>query len=186
MVQFDDNFNPFNLPELIGAQVLEAEPIKVVQTDSLSEPIVDETFKPEIDFYQRDDHMGYSDSQISQDRARIEIEKVRSKKGRYCATNDWAVVYFKGFDQAGELRFTNQKYGKGEPKIFRIGHYQVSKCWDIAIQTLKAGEVAKVHCPSDLDTGVNLDQYSDFGSNWVSKNTDISYEIEVEECSLSP
>jgi len=49
--------------------------------------------------------------------------------------------------------------GSGEPKIFRIGHYEVSKCWDIALQQMKIGEKAKVECPAALDKGQNPNTY---------------------------
>jgi FKBP-type peptidyl-prolyl cis-trans isomerase 2 len=39
------------------------------------------------------------------------------------------------------------------PLIFQTGKYQVSKCLDIAVQQMRAGEEGIAHCPNDLDIG---------------------------------
>jgi FKBP-type peptidyl-prolyl cis-trans isomerase len=42
---------------------------------------------------------------------------------------------------------------KGKPAYFKIGEYQVSKCWDVAFQQMKAGQTARVFCPANADKG---------------------------------
>jgi len=49
--------------------------------------------------------------------------------------------------------------GSGAPKIFRIGHYEVSKCWDIALQQMKIDEKSTIECPAALDKGLNTGNY---------------------------
>lgn len=189
-VQYDENLNPLNLPELIGAKIATLEPIEQNTTQSLSveqEPVVDETFVPELDFIDRNDHIGYDNLAIAQARAQVKISKTVPAKGRYCTLNDFAVVYYRGWDQTGALRFDNYQGGpNNNAKIFRIGHYQASKCWDIALQQLKQGETARVFCPGELDQGGSPNQHTHFGSGWLPANTDMTYEIQVNECALKP
>ena len=189
-VQYDENLNPLNLPELIGAKIATLEPIEQNTTQSLSveqEPVVDETFVPELDFIDRNDHIGYDNLAIAQARAQVKISKTVPAKGRYCTLNDFAVVYYRGWDQTGALRFDNYQGGpNNNAKIFRIGHYQTSKCWDIALQQLKQGETARVFCPGELDQGGSPNQHTHFGSGWLPANTDMTYEIQVNECALKP
>lgn len=59
----DKDLNPMNLPELIGARVA----VSTTSVDQPTEPAADENFKYDIDFVQREDHIGYSYSQIAQD-----------------------------------------------------------------------------------------------------------------------
>ena len=46
--------------------------------------------------------------------------------------NDWISVHYKAFDMDGKL-VGDSKGVDGRPKMFRLGHYEVSKCWDIAL-----------------------------------------------------
>lgn len=41
---------------------------------------------------------------------------------------------------------------QGNSRLFRIGHYEVSKCWDVAIMQMKAGEKATIQCNKEQDT----------------------------------
>jgi len=43
--------------------------------------------------------------------------------------------------------------GDGRPAVFKLGHFQVSKCLDLAAQQMKQNEVATITCPADLDQG---------------------------------
>lgn len=47
--------------------------------------------------------------------------------------NDWVSLTWKGFNPDGKLVFDSSKVGNGAPLMFRLGHYEVSKCWDIAV-----------------------------------------------------
>ena len=52
--------------------------------------------------------------------------------GPKCMMNDWISVHYKAFDMDGKL-VGDSKGVDGRPKMFRLGHYEVSKCWDIAL-----------------------------------------------------
>jgi len=41
---------------------------------------------------------------------------------------------------------------QGNSRTFRIGHFEVSKCWDVAIMQMKAGEKATIQCNKEQDT----------------------------------
>lgn len=148
----------------------------------------DDTNKtPEIDFARRYDQVGYSNEEIAAVRDAVKITKTKTAKGRYCGLNEFAVVWYQGWDEAGSIRFDNKKLGvTSRPKVFKIGNYQVSKCWDVAIQQMKVGEIAKFRCPGEFDKGGAADQYTHFGSGWIPENTDMTYVIEVDECSIDP
>jgi len=47
--------------------------------------------------------------------------------------NDWVSLNWKGYNKEGKLIFDSAKINDGRPYRFRLGHYEVSKCWDIAV-----------------------------------------------------
>ena len=51
---------------------------------------------------------------------------------------------------------------------------------------MKSGETAKVYCPARMDQGGHPNQLTHFGSGWIPTYTDMTYEFDVKECSLSP
>jgi len=83
-------------------------------------------------------------------------------KGDDCMLNDWATVNYKSYNKE-ELK--NPPYVSGKEiysqgtKFFVVGNYQVSKCWDIAIQMLKPGDTGKFTCPSTYDHGGSRENY---------------------------
>ena len=82
----------------------------------------------------------------------------------------------------------SRSHEQGKPKIFRLGHYEVSKCWDISLQQIRQGESATVTCPGELAQGGNIDQYTQDaqGSNWTPTYADLRYEFDVIECGVNP
>ena len=60
------------------------------------------------------------------------MDFVKKAKGPYCKNDEYAVVTFKGWDETGALRFDSMQQEFKKSEYFRIGHYQASKCWDIA------------------------------------------------------
>jgi FKBP-type peptidyl-prolyl cis-trans isomerase len=78
--------------------------------------------------------------------------------------SDWATVTFEGFTPDGIKVYDSHDMRAFN---FRVGHYEVSKCWDIAIQQMKPGEVSMITCPGILDQGGNIDQYIDSSSAWL-------------------
>ena len=73
------------------------------------------------------------------------------------------------------------------PKVFQLGHYEVTKCWDIALQQVRQGESITVDCPGDLDKGGVQDQYiHDNTASWIPEYSDMTYEFDVLECGINP
>jgi len=58
----------------------------------------------------------------------------------------------------------------------------VSKCWDIAIQQMRKGQITKLLCPHQLDKGGSVNNFRQSGTAWIPEGTDITYEIEVNDC----
>ncbi len=55
--------------------------------------------------------------------------------------NDWANVSWKSYrtndeNELIEVHNSDKAAGGEGPKVFLIGNYEVSKCWDIAIQQM--------------------------------------------------
>ena len=104
---------------------------------------------------------------------------------------DWAIVHWKGYNSEGkEVQNSRQQYDK-MPKAFEVGRYKVSKCWDIAIQQMKAGGTYKFSCPEDLDLGPTSTRYYAMNSNVPLTGAsrvsgDMSYEVEILEAGPNP
>jgi len=110
---------------------------------------------------------------------------LRKGDGNNCELNQWATVSWKAYVNGEEPQeiYNSRREAAGEgPKQFRIGNYQVSKCWDMAIQQMSKGQVAKVLCPAFLDKGGSRNNFRQSGTAWVKEGTDITYEFEVQSC----
>ena len=63
-------------------------------------------------------------------------------KGGKCAVNDWAIVHYKewldhdDYDKLTVADSDKDQTTGGAPKVFRLGRFEVSKCWDIALQQM--------------------------------------------------
>ena len=76
--------------------------------------------------------------------------------------NDWATVKYKTYNKE-DLKnpptvADKEIYAHGT-KLFLVGNYQVSKCWDIAIQMLKPGDIGRFTCPHAIDIGGSRENY---------------------------
>ena len=59
--------------------------------------------------------------------------------------NDWARVKWSAIDTStGQEVENSATYKQGNSQLFRIGHFEVSKCWDVAIMQMKEGEKATI------------------------------------------
>jgi FKBP-type peptidyl-prolyl cis-trans isomerase len=122
----------------------------------------------------------------------IKIEKtVENKDKPFCKMNDWTTVHWRGYLN-GALVEDSRQYMEGKPKVFKLGHFEVSECWDIAIQQIRQGENATVLCPGSLDKGKGNDENTkltadlDETSATIPANSDMKYEFEVIECGVNP
>ena len=124
------------------------------------------------------------------DATRMKVKVKKPVKGPYCAEDEYVVGYWKKWNGTDGTKMEDVKEsGDGRPAVFKIGHFQVSKCLDLAAQQMHAGETAKVTCPGDLDQGgdvQNLYRNSYNGNYYLDKTTTTKYELEITECALKP
>jgi hypothetical protein len=91
---------------------------------------------PDVQFYRDYDHVGYSRGAIANDNSRIKIHKTKEVKDQgYCQMNDFITVHWKGFihEKKGDKKVEDSRAWLKKPKTFILGHFEVSKCWDIAL-----------------------------------------------------
>ena len=142
---------------------------------------------PAMVYFNRDyDHVGYERQAIENAMNRIKITKTLEKPDQgFCQVDDFITVHWKGYLKDKKVEDSQAWFHR--PKTFRLGHYEVTKCWDIALQQVRQGEKATVHCPGDLDKGGVEDQYvHDDTSSWIPEYSDMRYEFEVLECGVNP
>ena len=64
---------------------------------------------------------------------RIKIEKTKENKSEgYCAQDDFILLNYKGFLKGKKVE--DSRYWFHKPKVFQLGPFGVTKCWDIALQ----------------------------------------------------
>ena len=52
----------------------------------------------------------------------------------YCKMHDWMTVNWKAYTKDGqEVQNSYTAEDPARPKVFQLGHFGVSKCWDIAL-----------------------------------------------------
>jgi FKBP-type peptidyl-prolyl cis-trans isomerase len=80
--------------------------------------------------------MGYDPQAILNDMERIKIVKTKEKLDQgFCELDDYITVHWKGY--LGKEKVEDSMGWFHKPKVFRLGHYQVTKCWDIALQQVR-------------------------------------------------
>lgn len=131
-----------------------------------AEQAKDNMSAPWVEFDNAYGHEGFQPEALKQDIADVKIETTEAGKGPFCKLHDWTTVHWKGY-RNGILVEDSREFDQKLPKVFRLGHYEVSKCWDIAMMQMKAGGNAKVSCPGALDKGGNVDQYSHLSNEWI-------------------
>jgi len=88
----------------------------------------------------------------------------------------------------GQLLEDTELTNPDKPLVYMVGHYQASKCMELAVQQMHIGEVAMIHCPNDLDLGgaVQNNWHSDYGFSWVANKIDTRYKITLLDCDPNP
>lgn len=67
--------------------------------------------------------------------------------------NDWAKVSWTALDTStGKVVENSKTWKQGNSRLFRIGHFEAPKCWDVAIMQMKEGEKATIQCNKESDT----------------------------------
>ena len=111
----------------------------------------------------------------------IKTSKLKDKVGKKCDPGDWVTAHFKTFNLHEEKLEDTKNYKKGKPISFPIGHYEVPKCWEIALTSLKAGERIRMECPAFYAYG-GEQKYGHFGSVQIPANSDLVFELDVLNC----
>ena len=96
-----------------------------------------ETFQPELSFHKTYDHDMAQGSELRADAARmtVDIHKDTAAHGPYCAEDDYVVGTWKKWNGTDGTKMEDVKEsGDGRPAVFKLGHFQVSKCLDLAAQ----------------------------------------------------
>jgi len=76
------------------------------------------------------------------------VDITKKSKGPYCAEDDYVVGYWKKWNGTDGTKMEDVKESAdGRPAVFKVGHFQVSKCLDLASQQMKGGETATITCP---------------------------------------
>lgn len=90
-----------------------------------------------MEFYRDFDHVGYDRNQIANDMHRIKIDRTKKvETNPFCARDDWTTVHYKAY-RDDQLVEDSRTFEQGKPKVFRLGHYEVNKCWDISLQKIR-------------------------------------------------
>lgn len=89
------------------------------------------------------------------DNNEIGFKLTKKSIGDYCKEDDWLILRYKMWSQEDGtlLEDTDAASETHEPVIALVGRYQLPKCLDIAVQRMKGGEEATIHCPNYLDLG---------------------------------
>lgn len=120
----------------------------------------------------------------------MDVKITKKNPGKYCTENDFVIGYWKKYNGTDGTKMEDVKeHGDGRAAVFRVGHFEVSKCLDLAAQQMKGGESATITCPHDLDQGgsVQNNYRNSFNGNyWLQDTTPTKYEFEISECSLNP
>lgn len=73
----------------------------------------------------------------------------------------------------------------GLPKTFNVGNAEVFKCWDLAIQNLRRGDVVTLTCPYNLAYGTAYTE-PPVGGEPVPKRSNMYFDLEVLDCNTTP
>jgi len=102
---------------------------------------------------------------------------------------DLAKVHYVKRNSLGETIQDSKKTKLGNAQEFRVGYYEVSKCWDVAIMQMKSGEQGTITCPAEHDTsrGMHTGSYNNIDNDEedldrTSGTADVKYDIEIIEC----
>ena len=115
----------------------------------------------------------------------LKTQKLRPTLGRHCQAGDWVTAHFKTFNGQEEKLEDTEAHQLGLPVSFLIGYYQVPKCWEIALVSLRAGEKIKMRCPPHYAYG-GSEKYGHFGHAKIPAWSELIFELSVLECEETP
>lgn len=95
-----------------------------------------ENLLPEFQFKEGKSHEGFGELTAAVDFPSMRMQTLRKGAGELCAMDNWAVINYKAYlnGEDADLIHNSRKSAAGEgSKKFRVGNYEVSKCWDMAV-----------------------------------------------------
>ena len=102
---------------------------------------------------------------------------------------DLAKIHYIKRNGSGDVIQDSKKTKRGNALEFRVGYFEVSKCWDVAIMQMKSGEQGTITCPAEHDTarGMKTGSYNNVDGKEddmerTPGNADVTYEIDIIEC----
>lgn len=114
------------------------------------------------------------------------VDITKKGKGKKCENGSWTTISWKGYLNDGRvITDSSLETTDGRPKTFNLGADEVYKCWDLALVQLNKGTKATLHCPAHLVYGSAKIQ-SPLGDDWIPKNSDVDFDITVEDCNVQP
>lgn len=109
---------------------------------------------PKIEFKNSYAHTNWNMQGLYKDIGNTHLTMIKSAPAAHkCAMDDWVFLHYKGWDSNGKVITDSRKARNNHEAYFRVGNYEMSKCWDIAIQQMHQGESANVTCAGDSDIG---------------------------------
>ena len=127
-------FAPKDKPKVSAEMFAPKDKKALTEVRSTAKPNVLKLGVFDAEFYNHNDMMGHTDGKIGNQMQFIVLEQIKEGIGEKCAMNDYLALTWKGFNMDGKLLFDSKKENHGKPMVFRLGHYEVSKCWDVALQ----------------------------------------------------
>ena len=87
---------------------------------------------PTVEFKNHFDHEGHQIFGLDEDVRSVKVTPVKAGKGNWAKLDDWTIVHWKTWHDGQQVE-DSRTSGDKKPKTFRLGNYEVPKCWDIAI-----------------------------------------------------
>jgi len=124
-----------------------------------------------------------ADQELSQ--IGIDIHSSKNDKSPTCSAGNWATVHWVGRLMDGRVVTDSKAELGGLPKTFNVGNAEVFKCWDLALQSLHAGDKVTLTCPSQLAYGTAY-TWPPVGGEPIPAGSDMYFDLEIEECNVQP
>ena len=115
--------------------------------------------------------------------SQIHIIPITETTNPKCKPHDFTRAHWTAkLSESGELvEDTREKFGNENPRQFKIGDYQATRCLDLVLPQMRVGDKLQVLCPAKFAYG-GQHVFTHFGSSMIPENSDLTYEIELISC----
>lgn len=92
---------------------------------------------------------------VGEDLATMHREVVTPGTGKKCAPNDYASIHWRALIPHTHVVVEDSRkfLGANKPKVFKVGHFDRIKCFDLILPQMRQGETSEVFCPEHLAYG---------------------------------